>query len=631
MYKYFILFLLFAAELPAQSDSVIYRTEEITVTANIYETNIFETPNSVKVVDCERINKSNGSRISDVIFYVPGVYIRSYGGSSSLKTISLNGLGGENTVVLYNGIKLNSEQNSQFDISLISKDNIDRVEILNNGASSLYGSQSIGGVLNIIPVNSSLKTNNFTLEAAIQTGSYRFRNYSVGFSKKLGISNTTFKFSSESSDNDYDYFYYDGSEKISKKRDNSSYSVENYFFNSSFNTDNNNKFDVFINYLNENRNIPSVETGNVSAQSIQKDKNLNIIINNNLNISDKFSFSGSLNFQNYLLNYTVSDFLKSFYKNNLYSLTGKFRYSDKRIVLISAVELNYSSCYSSELEKNPNRFNPSLSLISELLLFKGFKIFPSLRFDNFSDIKRNYLSSKIGFNYRPFSSLYFNLRGSIGNNFRMPSFNDLYWTGAGNTDLKPEKSFNADFGIIYSFDYFIRSVIEINYVFVNYQDKIVWKPNNFYLWKPVNIGESKSNTFNVYFKLFKEINDFYFSIDGGYSYNYAKKTDETNGKYYRLIYVPVELFKLNFIFQYKDYGFNLFYNFIGKQYTDFENKNYLPPVDILDGNVLINLQIYKFRSQFRFEVNNILNQNYQLISGYPMPLRNYKIGFSVFY
>ncbi len=82
---------------------------------------------------------------------------------------------------------------------------------------------------------------------------------------------------------------------------------------------------------------------------------------------------------------------------------------------------------------------------------------------------------------------------------------------------------------------------------------------------------------------------------------------------------------------YKKTGLNLFYNLTGKRYTDFENVNFLPAIDYVEGNIFQDFKISKIKFRVKFEINNILNADYQIISGYPMPLRNYKINLNLEY
>ena len=131
-------------------DSTKYATEEITVFGSTGITSTALLPGFVQLIDNDQISTKNGNDISEVLRLVAGASIRDYGGGNSLSTMSMNGSGAEHTLILMNGSKLNSAQSNQFDLSLLSKVNIERIEVLSGGMSSIYGSEAIGGVINIV-------------------------------------------------------------------------------------------------------------------------------------------------------------------------------------------------------------------------------------------------------------------------------------------------------------------------------------------------------------------------------------------------------------------------------------------------------------------------------------------------
>ena len=96
-----------------------------------------------------------------------------------------------------------------------------------------------------------------------------------------------------------------------------------------------------------------------------------------------------------------------------------------------------------------------------------------------------------------------------------------------------------------------------------------------------------------------------------------------------MFYVPEHVFKFGLMVGYRNFGTNLFYSYIGKRYTDLENRNYLPPSGTVDGNMTQKIELGKFNLKLGIEVKNILNDNYQVISGYPMPLRSFNINIGV--
>jgi outer membrane receptor protein involved in Fe transport len=88
-------------------------------------------------------------QISDALNFVPGLFIRNYGGLGGLKTVSMRGANASQTLVLVDGVRMNSAQSGQIDLSLIPLSMLDGIEVLRGGAAALYGAAAMGGVINI--------------------------------------------------------------------------------------------------------------------------------------------------------------------------------------------------------------------------------------------------------------------------------------------------------------------------------------------------------------------------------------------------------------------------------------------------------------------------------------------------
>ncbi|HEX2787656.1 MAG TPA: hypothetical protein VHP32_07100, partial [Ignavibacteria bacterium] len=74
-----------------------------------------------------------------------------------------------------------------------------------------------------------------------------------------------------------------------------------------------------------------------------------------------------------------------------------------------------------------------------------------------------------------------------------------------------------------------------------------------------------------------------------------------------------------------------FYSYFGRRFSDSENLNALKPASVIDGNIFYDLILENVHGQIKFEFNNLTNTDYQLISGYPLPLRNYLLTFNLKY
>jgi outer membrane cobalamin receptor len=607
-----------------------YSLDEITVNATKLNTKLKDVSTKVEIIDTKKIEASNGTRLPDILKRNSGTFIKSYGLTSALQTISTNGLGAEHTLILMDGVRLNSFQNSQIDLSLIPKENIERIEIINNGISSIYGSDALGGVVNIISKNRrALPGKNRTqVDASVANASYNTGRYSLGVYQEFENFNARIYYTSEKSDGDFKYHYNNGIETITKERENGSYSLYDAGINAQYIIDENNFIRLISSYSDQDKHVPGIETGSPPSKTKQLDRNWNNILVIENAFSKDISLKSNFNFQNNYQRYMPGALPVSYYKNIVYSAASELNLKKANYGITSGYNYSHAYLISNEAESGTRRNQHAMFVSSFYNIFDELKIFPSTRYDYISDIEEGAFTYKLGLNYQPFRTIDFSIKGNAGKNFRSPSFNDLYWKNSGNKDLKPEKSTNFEAGLFYSFSNVIRGHIEFTYTFIKATNKIVWTPQSNGLWAPQNVAESESNNFSVSSSLSKHFSDkLIISLDAGLLFIDSKKTsssykgDATKDKF--VPYVPLQSSNINLGVQYRFTEFNLFYTHTGKRYSDYANTRNMSPVNLLDGNITVNFNFYQVASKIKFEVNNILDTDYELISGYPMPLRNY--------
>ncbi|MFM2097106.1 MAG: hypothetical protein RIS70_4230, partial [Planctomycetota bacterium] len=149
------------------------------LSANRTPTSISDTGSSYTVITREAIDSRQQPFVSDVLRGTVGLDVTRQGGldvvrqggAGSNTSVFLRGANSQHTKVLIDGIPVNDPSNPTrgFDFSTLSVDNIDRIEILRGPQSVLYGSDPLGGVVNIITVRGSGPTR---LKASIMGGSY---------------------------------------------------------------------------------------------------------------------------------------------------------------------------------------------------------------------------------------------------------------------------------------------------------------------------------------------------------------------------------------------------------------------------------------------------------------------------
>lgn len=126
--------------------------DTMVVTASAVEVNLKEAPASISVITADDIKRRPVQNLRDVLRDVPGVQLTNEG--DNRKGVSLRGLDSSYTLILIDGKRVNSRnavfRHNDFDLNWIPADAIERIEVVRGPMSSLYGSDALGGVVNII-------------------------------------------------------------------------------------------------------------------------------------------------------------------------------------------------------------------------------------------------------------------------------------------------------------------------------------------------------------------------------------------------------------------------------------------------------------------------------------------------
>jgi vitamin B12 transporter len=125
---------------------------EISITANRVPTAIQRTGSAITLIPAEEIRKTNPASLVQVLRDVPGLDVTETGGPGGTTAVRIRGANAGQTLVLIDGIRVNdpSSGSGEFDFATLAPGLIDRVEVLRGPQSALYGSDAIGGVINII-------------------------------------------------------------------------------------------------------------------------------------------------------------------------------------------------------------------------------------------------------------------------------------------------------------------------------------------------------------------------------------------------------------------------------------------------------------------------------------------------
>ena len=126
-------------------------SDELTVTATGIETDVDEAPASVTVVTRDEIDDAQADRVVDLLRRVPGLAVVGSGDEGKLTSAFIRGTASNQTLVMLDGVRLNSAFFGGFDWSRLGTAGLDQAEIVRGPYSALWGADAVGGVINLRP------------------------------------------------------------------------------------------------------------------------------------------------------------------------------------------------------------------------------------------------------------------------------------------------------------------------------------------------------------------------------------------------------------------------------------------------------------------------------------------------
>jgi iron complex outermembrane receptor protein len=530
-------------------------------------------------------------------------------GSGMVSSISLRGTSAAHTGVYWNGIAINSSMNGQTDFNTVSANGFDAVDIRKGGGSVLLGSGAIGGAINL--------RDRLYFEPGkhvfVQLGGGSFRTFRGNVQAGLSSARYFAKISLNyiSSRNDYPY------------PDSALYNENGAYKNYGIQTvlgwkpNENNQVSLHTYYTDNDRDISRTLTAPGHSKLLNKDKrfllswkNTGTRYTSGLDLSylgeeysylfrkdDPESATGNQS-RNFIAKYDLAWFLL---KNASVKAGFINTYSSGKGDNIGTVSQNDTEIYALWHQEIFNRLTYNVSMR------KGFSSVYSIPFIYAAD-----LVYRINDN--------FSLKSNYSTNYRLPTFNDLYWVPGGNPDLEPENSNTGEIGIVFDDQSFKMTA---SAYFLNSENLIRWLPaDNNDLWKPVNIKESSGYGFEFELQKEKKIGEH--SLQAAVQYAYTVSKDDEKDK--QLIYVPYHKGNGNIQYRYKRLSFNYNLQYTGEVFITSSNSQSLDAYWLSAAE--IGYGFFKNKMNIGLRVNNLFDKEYQSVAYRPMPNRNYELNIN---
>lgn len=157
--------------------------EEVTVTASLRLQKVRETPSSIYVIDQKEMQQRGARTVGDAIQGIPGVVSNLAGSGANVNgSYFIRGLPTTSTALLIDGRSINNLNQEFVDLNELPIANVDRIEVLTSGATTLYGSTAVGGAINVI---TKRPPKVFGGNGEVTFGSYGYSDYRFSYGGPL--------------------------------------------------------------------------------------------------------------------------------------------------------------------------------------------------------------------------------------------------------------------------------------------------------------------------------------------------------------------------------------------------------------------------------------------------------------
>ena len=619
----------------------------------------------------KQLERLNSHSVADAIRYFAGVQLKDYGGVGGIKTVDMRSMGTNHMGVFYDGIQLGNAQNGQIDLGRFSLDNIEEISLYNGQKSEIfqpardYGSAGSIYLQTRRPKFSGDKRDN--LNVTMRTGSFGLANPSVRwehkFTRNLTMSlNAEYTYATGQYHFRYRKRFSDGvlawdTTAVRKNGDVKAFRAEAAIFG----TTSDGKWNAKVYYYDSERGIPGAIVNNVWFNSQRQwDRNFFAQGRWQQRVGERYEMMISAKYARDYMRYLNPD-TTFMYLDNKFWQDEIYVSSANKYTIMTDWDVNLSVDYKWNYLNSslvnfayPTR-HTLLAALATARTWRGFKMQASALFTHVNDrysarsagvvLEKhnkhlNKITPAVFLSYRPWQEHDLTVRAFFKRIFRMPTFNDLYYTDIGNAGLRPEYATQWNVGALYQRynDAGVLSAMKFSadayYNIVN--DKIIAVPSGRgqYRWMMLNIGKVKIRGIDVTARLAFRL-PHSIVLEGGLNYTYQRAQDYTNpadnhdGGTYKsqIAYIPWHSGSGTVHAAWKNLDFNYSFIYVGERYHNSTNilANHEEPWYTHDLSASYLFNVKKTTLKITAEVNNIFNQQYDVIQNYPMPGRNYRI------
>ncbi|MCH8555880.1 MAG: TonB-dependent receptor [Schleiferiaceae bacterium] len=560
------------------------------------------------------------------------VAIRRYG-PGGLTSASFRGGNANHTLLLWNGLPINSITNGQADLSLLPVGGFNGVQLQFGGESTQWGSGAIGGSIHLQNKPEYNKGLQIILTGMIGSFSNRLMQSRVSFSTQKSA--TSVFVGNQIAKNNFPFYNTTKIDAPKEQQPEMDLRQHVFMVNHFQRIAKNQEVAVFYWYQNNDKFIPPTMTQpDYNAQ--QRDGMHKIAVQWKMDLQNgEVAYRSGLFFDVLAFN----DSTQGIYSNTqsqTWVQDAQYSRELKSYRLQIGAQLLHQGAHYADLGIHPTQTRASLYSSFHGQLFQS-KLEWSVagRAETVSGDVIPFVYNT-GIQYAATPYLFFRLNAA--KLYRVPTLNDLYWVPGGNPDLLPEYGYTYETGLTLRNDpnrSTFHALLDVNWFSRRMNNWIMWLPENA-LWTAQNLLEVWSRGIETRTLLERGFGQH--KLHTELKTNYIISTQESStqpndaaiGK--QILYVPMYTGQWLLGWNYKGLECRWISTYTGYRYTASDHSSFLPPF-WMHGIQLAMVNALPKNHQMRtfLRVNNLFNAKYQFIQNRPMPLANYETGITLYF
>jgi len=586
-------------------------------------------------IDSISVQENIFDNLGELLALHSTIYIKSYG-RGGISSPAFRGTTSSHTQVYWNGLELTSPMLGETDLSTIPNAISDNISLDYGGSSLARGSGGFGGAINI--ENKADWDRDLNVDILQSFGSFKTFNTlaNLGLGNRKLQSNT--RIFHQQSRNDFPYVNEDKEGEPTEYRENAAFRNTGFLQEFYLQIRNDQVLSARVWAQWNDREIP---TSTLVASGTKNEMMEQQFVRSVLDWKKYFSkgfldirtgyFYDSDQYQNDEANINTRNTVHSFYAK-----AGMGKTITKGLILKGELSHVFAKALSPNLDGNITQNQSAIYFNSQFNYRERLFVDLIIR-EELIDGKISPFLPSLGMEYKLLKSEDLRIKGNISRNFRVPTFNDLYWGfdgySRGNPELDPEKGFSSDLGLKYlhhkTRNFQFSAEITAFYILID--DMIFWRPvfEMINIWTPVNLKQVESSGLELNLSFSFQLKDHKFSIIPAYTYtnsiikNSDQENDQSIGK--QLIYIPKHKFIGSTRWKFRTYSISSNLQVLGERYTVSDNTRQLPAVILNDWVFEKQFKINEYVLAAQLNINNIWDEEYQLITRQPMPGRSFML------